>query len=123
MAAESKRILFLDDSPARARAFLREHPDAVWVKTAAQCVERLGETWDEVDLDYDLGWGVRTDPEVEESGMGVVNWIVRHKPEHVRNTAFIVHSHSRNAAGRMVDELQAAGYYAIRRPFDQASGD
>lgn len=93
------------------------------MKTAAQCVGRLGEQWDAVHLDYDLGWGVRTDPEVEESGMGVVNWMVKHKPEHLRRTVFVVHSHSRNAAGRMVHEMELAGYYAVRRPFDQASGD
>lgn len=120
---QSRRILFLDDSSTRAQAFLREHPDAVWVKTAAECVARLAERWDVVDLDYDLGWGARTDPEVEESGMGVVNWIVKHRPEHLHHTEFVIHSHSRNASGYMVGELEAAGYYVIRRPFEPASGD
>lgn len=119
----AKRILFMDDSSVRARAFLREHPEAVWVKTAAQCVERLAEPWDEVHLDYDLGWGVRADPGVEESGMGVANWMVKHKPEHLRRTAFVVHSHSKNASQRMVSELESAEYYAVRRPFEHASGD
>mgnify|MGYP000843881044 CR=1 FL=1 len=119
----TRRILFLDDSSVRAHAFLRVHPGAVWAKSAAECVRRLSEPWDEVHLDYDLGWTTQTDPEVEESGMGVVYWIIKHKPEHLRRTAFVIHSHSRNASHYMADELRAAGYYAIRRPFDHATGD
>ncbi len=118
-----QRILFLDDSTYRARMFLRVNPHALWVKTAAECVKRLAEDWDEVHLDYDLGWGARTDPEVEESGMGVVYWMLEHKPEHLHRTVFIVHSHSSNAARHMADDLRSAGYHAVRRPFDLASGD
>lgn len=29
-----RRLLFLDDDPARAAIFLAENPDAVWVQTA-----------------------------------------------------------------------------------------
>lgn len=123
MEHSQRRILFLDDSTVRARAFLRDHPQAVWVKTAAQCVRKLSESWDEVHLDYDLGWSTSSDPEIEESGMGVVSWIAAHKPAHLRATAFVVHSHSSNAARHMVDDLQSAGYYAVRRPFQMASGD
>lgn len=118
-----RRILFLDDSTVRAHAFLRDHPQAVWVKTAAQCVRKLSEEWEEVNLDHDLGWATQTDPEIEESGIGVVYWMVKYKPEHLHRAAFIVHSHSRNAAEYMVSELRQAGYHAVRRPFQLASGD
>ncbi len=123
MEHSQRRILFLDDSTVRARAFLRDHPQAVWVKTADQCVRKLSESWDEVHLDYDLGWSTSSDPEIEESGMGVVAWIVEHRPAHLRTTAFVVHSHSSNAARHMVDDLRSAGYYAVRHPFQLASGD
>src|SRR3954447_2265760 len=45
LLANTLRILFLDDSPARALAFLRDHPEAVWVRTAKQCLVRLAEPW------------------------------------------------------------------------------
>ena len=50
-----RRILFLDDDPARAEIFLAENPEAVWVQTADECIARLEEDWDEVHLDHDLG--------------------------------------------------------------------
>lgn len=119
----SDRILFLDDSSVRAHAFLRLHPEAVWVKSATECVNLLAQPWGEVHLDYDLGWKARSDQGIEESGMGVVNWIAENKPGHLRQTVFAVHSLSANAARLMVERLQAAGYYAVRRPFQLASGD
>ena len=119
----AKRILFMDDSSIRAAAFLRAHPGAVWVETAAECVKLLAEPWGEVHLDYDLGWTSQSGSGVEESGMGVVKWIAENKPEHLRQTAFTVHSMSRHAARLMVEKLKTAGYYALYRPFEHASGD
>ena len=40
--AESRRLLFLDDDPIRAEAFLLEEPEAVWVKTVTDCVVSFG---------------------------------------------------------------------------------
>lgn len=42
-------ILFLDDDPRRAAVFLAQHPDAIWVTTAEQCLECLAEHWDDVN--------------------------------------------------------------------------
>ena len=59
--ADGPRILFLDDDPDLARAFLGRHPDAVWVETAGDCITRLAEPWDEVHLDHDLGGEIYVD--------------------------------------------------------------
>jgi len=111
------RRLFLDDDPARAEVFLAEHPDAVWVQTAPDCVARLAETWDEVHLDHDLGGEHYVDPGREDCGMEVVRWLIREPRKHLRRARFVVHSHNMVAACVMAMEIRAMGYRVEARPF------
>ncbi|WP_435017833.1 cyclic-phosphate processing receiver domain-containing protein [Tundrisphaera sp. TA3] len=111
------RRLFLDDDPARADVFLGLYPDAVWVETVPECVEKLAESWDEVHLDHDLGGEVYVDDGREDCGMEVIRWLDRDPPEHLRSARFIVHSHNQHAAFVMVLRLKAMGYRAEARPF------
>src|ERR1700730_15634727 len=69
------KVLFLDDDPARGAVFLAEHPDAVWVTTAEECIAYLAEPWHEVHLDHDLGGEAFVDCERNDSGMAVVRWL------------------------------------------------
>jgi hypothetical protein len=112
-----RRLLFLDDDPVRAEIFLAENPEAVWVQTARECLERLAEPWDEVYLDHDLGGEVFVDLNREDCGMEVVRWLCLEPRPHLRQTQFVVHSHNINAACAMVIHLDVAGYRVDGRPF------
>jgi len=113
----SSRILFLDDDPDRARAFLGRHPQAVWVQTAAECIARLAESWDQVHLDHDLGGEIFVDSSRDDCGMEVVRWLCSQPQEPLPNTWFFVHSHNAEAADLMVQNLLQHGYQAVYRPF------
>ena len=116
--ASDPRILFLDDDPRRASAFLEQHPGAVWVSTAEQCLARLIEPWDEVHLDHDLGGELFVDHERDDCGMAVVRWICREPRAHLQATRFFVHTRNANAACMMVLHLQAMGFDVQARPFE-----
>jgi hypothetical protein len=116
-ASRAQRILFLDDASDRAAAFLAAHPDAVWVRTAEQCVERLDQSWDEVHLDHDLGGEVFVDHDRADCGMEVVRWLCDAPRMHLRKTRFIIHSHNANAACIMVLHLEQMGLEVQSRPF------
>ena len=112
MAAESAgapRVLFLDDFPERSAEFLAVVPHGHWVETAADCIARLAEGWDIVFLDHDLGGEIFVDPRQEDTGSGVVRWVVANRPAVGR---FVVHSLNEAAAVQMVADLRAAGYPA-----------
>ena len=113
----SPRLLFLDDDPARAEVFLAENPDAVWVQTAAECIARLDERWDEVHLDHDLGGEHFVDLSREDCGMEVVRWLCLHPRPHLRQTRFHVHSHNPNAATMMGMQMMMNGFQVSVRPF------
>ncbi len=115
--ASSNRILFLDDDPDRARAFLGRHPRAVWVQTAAECIARLAENWYQVHLDHDLGGEIFVDSSRDDCGMEVVRWLCSQPQEPLPNTWFFVHSHNADAADLMVQSLLQHGYQAVYRPF------
>jgi len=112
-----RRVLFLDDDPARAEVFLAENPHAVWVQTVADCVARLGEEWDEIHLDHDLGGEHFVDDARADCGMEVVRWLCLESRPHLRRTQFLVHSHNPLAATMMAMELMTAGYLVELRPF------
>jgi hypothetical protein len=112
------RILFLDDDPVRADAFLAAEPRAVWVETAGQCIAQLAESWDEVHLDHDLGGEKLVDFEREDTGMGVVRWLCNAPRPHLARTRFIIHTRNLNAACMMVIHLQMGGFEVTARPFD-----
>jgi hypothetical protein len=85
-ANPARRILFLDDDPARAEIFLAENPDAIWVETASDCIARLEEPWDEVHLDHDLGGERFVDLSREDCGMEVVRWLCLEPHPHLLRT-------------------------------------
>jgi hypothetical protein len=111
------QILFLDDDPGRARAFLARHPEAVWVETADECIARLEEEWDQVHLDHDLGGEVFVDSCRSDCGMEVVRWLCSEPRGHIDEAMFIVHTHNAEAARSMLQLLRENGYQAVYRPF------
>jgi hypothetical protein len=113
----SRRILFLDDDPARGEIFLAANPEAVWVETADGCIARLAEGWDEVHLDHDLGGERFVDLSRDDCGMAVVRWLCLEPHPNLKETYFFVHSHNPVAAGIMVMQLRMAGFRVEQRPF------
>jgi len=110
-------ILFLDDDESRAEYFLRFYPDAVWVKTAEDCIEKLAaQGWSQVFLDHDLGGEVYVDTNREDCGMEVIRWLVENKPERLNKTTFIIHT--MNPVGEvMVKMLHKIGFRVTYMPF------
>jgi len=113
----SLRILFLDDDPARAEAFLRENPQALWVQTVTECLAQLVETWDEVHLDHDLGGKTFVDINEDDCGMEVIRWLCKAPRDHLRQARFLIHTHNSIAGLLMVLEMRSRGYRAEFRPF------
>lgn len=111
------RILFLDDDPQRAEMFLVRYDHAVWVQTAADCIEQLARPWDQVHLDHDLGGEHYVDSSRPDCGMEVVRWLCTELREWLRETSFIIHSHNAEAGECMTRSLTETGYRASYRPF------
>jgi hypothetical protein len=111
------RRLFLDDDPGRAEEFLAVYPDAVWVQTAAECIARLAESWDEVHLDHDLGGEQHVDVARDDCGMAVVRWLSLEPRPHLKRARFVVHSHNGVAAYVMMLQLKGMGLAASASPF------
>ena len=112
-------MLVLDDEEDRIVHFRSRfpHADLRWVDNVPECIESLGQAWDVIRLDHDLGGEVFVNSARADSGMEVVRYIVNNQPEHLRETVFIVHSRHERAAIKMVEELQAAGYDCTYMPF------
>jgi hypothetical protein len=117
MADASRRVLFLDDDPARAAVFLSENPQAVWVQTVPECLARLVETWDEVHLDHDLGGKTFVDMNEIDCGMEVIRWLCKEPRDHLRQALFFIHTHNSIAGLFMVLQMRSSGYKAEFRPF------
>ncbi len=115
--SNDRRILFLDDDPARGVEFLTYNPDAVWVETVADCVSALSEPWDEVHLDHDLGGEHFVDQDRDDCGMAVVRWLCEEPRPHLQSALFVIHTHNPGAAIAMIFQLQAMGYIVQERPF------
>jgi hypothetical protein len=113
------RLLFLDDDLERASVFLAEHPEAVWVQTAAECIAKLEEAWDHVHLDHDLGGEHFVDLERDDCGMEVVRWICLLPRPHLRPTRFTIHSHNLSAATVMGMQMMLNGFTVEIRPFGE----
>ncbi len=111
------RILFLDDDPDRARAFLHRTPEAVWVQTAEDCIARLEDVWDQVHLDHDLGREVFVDSSRPDCGMEVVRWLCNESCARFEKTLFIIHTYNAEAGETMVRSLRENQYQAVYRPF------
>src|SRR5262249_46264233 len=101
--------------------FLAEYPDAVWVETADECIERLSESWDEVHLDHDLGGEVFVDYERDDSGMAVIRWLCVQPRPAPNKTRFFIHTHNLNAGCLMALQLEEMGYNVKIRPFGEAA--
>jgi hypothetical protein len=115
--ASLRRLLFLDDDPVRAEAFLIENPQAIWVQTVPECIEKLGESWHEVHLDHDLGGKTFVDMTETDCGMEVIRWLCRAPREHLRHSQFFIHTHNTIAGMLMVVQMRETGYWAEFRPF------
>jgi hypothetical protein len=113
----SRRVLFLDDDPARAEEFLRLNPCAIWVETVEACIAQLEESWDEVHLDHDLGGKTLVDPNQVDCGMEVIRWLCREPRGHLLTTQFFVHTHNSAAGLLMALQMRSSGYNAELRPF------
>lgn len=111
------RRLFLDDDPNRAHRFLTQFPDAVWVQTVPECIEKLAESWDEIHLDHDLGGETFVDILREDCGMEVVRWLVREPRPHLNSAKFTIHTWNPDAGILMLWHLESVGYQAVERPF------
>ena len=111
------RILFLDDDPLRAEAFVETWPEAVWVTTVEECLCCLEEPWDEVHLDHDLGGESYVDHDRDDCGMAVVRWLTEEPRPHLLDTQFIIHTHNENAACIMGLHLEVTGYRVKVQPF------
>jgi hypothetical protein len=110
------KILFLDDAEIRRLQFLKDHPEAVVVATADQCIERLKQgPWDLVSLDHDLAGEIFVDTSRDDCGMEVVRWMGQHRPQ-VQQV--IVHTLNFKAAEKMLELLSLAGYDARHEPWD-----
>ena len=113
-----KRILTLDDDRSRQLKFFlaEKQGEEVWqVWNAADCIEALKDgKWSIVQLDHDLE-GIYQDPAEENTGSGVVRWIVENRPQVDK---FIVHSYNERCAPGMVEDLLKAGYWAVWIPFN-----
>ena len=101
----------------RAEAFLIENPQAVWVQTVAECLDRLAENWDEVHLDHDLGGKTFVDVNETDCGMEVIRWLCREPRDHLREARFFIHTHNSIAGLLMVLQMRSSGYRAEFRPF------
>jgi hypothetical protein len=117
MIDSSRRVLFLDDDPVRAEAFLSENPQAVWVQTVVDCLTRLVESWDEVHLDHDLGGKTFVDMNEQDCGMEVIRWLCKEPRDHLRQVRFFIHTHNSIAGLFMVLQMRSSGYNAEFRPF------
>lgn len=115
MLKMDKSVLFLDDDLNRCARFRSKCPFADIVNTASACIERLkNNSYDIVFLDHDLGETQYQNPKEENSGSGVVRWIVEHKPD-VKE--FVVHSLNPVERVNMVNDLARAGYNSTEYTF------
>jgi CheY-like chemotaxis protein len=111
------RVLILEDDPSRQNTFLNAYPGAIIVDSAVTAIERLGEEWDLIFLDHDLGRGSMPDSGREDCGYEVVRHILEHQPQHLRGARFIVHSANPIRSRIMAEDLQRAGYATEHKPF------
>lgn len=121
-STRGRRILFLDDDPARATHFLSKHPGVVWVQSVADCIRELGSPWDEVHLDHDLAGETYVSTDRGDCGMEVVRWLCEEPRPHLKSTEFIVHTRNENAACVMILHLEEMGFRVTARPFSFGRG-
>ena len=113
------RILFLDDDPARHRAFSRRSTGnhVIHVNSALRAAIALTKLprFDVVYLDYDLH--KHGNPNAR-TGLAVARHLAHDLPTWKRPGKVFVHSRNPPGAAAMVDTLRRAGYYVLQRPFE-----
>lgn len=108
-------LLFLDDSKERIKKFKSSYPFATIVETSEETILQLQKSkFKIVSLDHDLGGEIYVDSGREDTGMGVVRWIIENKPQ---IELIIVHSLNDDGSLNMMSYLRSAGYNAVRTPF------
>lgn len=108
-------ILILEDSTERIKRFRAAMPNATVVMTARECIQQLTkQDCDALFLDHDLGNCVYVDTAVENTGSGVVRWMLENTPNCAR---VFVHTLNDYAGDSMEIALSKSGYYTIRCPF------
>jgi hypothetical protein len=108
-----RRILVLDDDPARHDRFAASLGAYIPVETAYDAINALKKCpWDVVFLDHDLDQFGAIDP---GTGEDVADWIVDHAARFKAfNTLFVVHSHNWIFGPLIAKKLQDAGLDAVR---------
>lgn len=108
-------ILFLDDNMYRTRTARSLMPSLTAAGTAEECIRLLPICdWSIVWLDHDLGGEAFVNSDRDDTGMGVVRWIVANKP---KIDKIVVHSLNHPAATEMSAKLDDAGYDVEVIPF------
>jgi CheY-like chemotaxis protein len=115
------KFLILEDSMQRIETFgekicLSQH-DVIFVTTAQEAVERLSsEQFDVIFLDHDLGGEVYVDPSNENTGSGVVRWMLKNV-QLVGSPDIVVHSMNTPTAQAMVADLKTKYRSTFYIPF------
>jgi len=117
------KILILEDDINRIRTFAAklspDRFDVVFVTTARGATDHLEALdFDVVFLDHDLGGDVYVDPSNENTGSGVVRWILQNM-ESVGQPTFVIHSLNTPAAEAMERDLGSPFEHVYRIPFTQ----
>jgi len=114
------RILILEDDQRRIDAFnekIGERCIVEIVKTARLAIQCLTmQKYDVVFLDHDLGGETYVDPSNENTGSGVVRWMLKNVG-FVEDPDIVIHSMNTPAAEAMERDLKTAYGFVYRVPF------
>lgn len=110
------KVLILEDDPHRNERFEAVCKaggyEYVLTDTATACIEEMEKhDYDLLFLDHDLGGMAFVDPKFQNTGSGVVRWMV----ENALDIPTIIHSMNAPAAIRMEQDLHAAHFCMVYR--------
>lgn len=118
------KILVLEDDKNRIASFKKafEHRfDVTYVDQAAKCVDvmfdaaNLGEAFDVIFLDHDLGGQVYVNEEESNTGSEVVRWMIEDDRPALEQPQIVIHSMNTPAAINMENNLKRAGFEFVNR--------
>lgn len=115
------KILILEDDMRRIDTFGQHlcvnEFDITYVTTAEEAIRHLSEgEFGVVFLDHDLGGEVYVDPANENTGSGVVRWMLQNV-ETVHDPDIVIHSMNTPAAMAMEQDLKTKYGFVYRIPF------
>lgn len=127
------KILFVDDSYERRKAFLASHPldEVLTAETSANTINILSETifLDEIYLDHDLGH-IQDEsnraydlsyPQINITIKPAIEWLIKWRGVMTeRCPKIIIHSHNTVEAQKILADLLKAGYSVVYEPFEGA---